>query len=148
MGHAVRKRLASAEPRGDLASRTLAMPANTNPRGDIFGGWIMALMDAAASMTAAPYSDRSVVTVAVSNITFLQPVQVGDAVCCYTDPVRIGRTSITLNVEVWIRRHGREDRVKVTEAEFTFVAVNENGRPCPLDPSHVPSQDDVISSGL
>ena len=75
---------------------------------------------------------RSVVTVAVSNIAFLQPVQVGDAVCCYTDPVRIGRTSITLNVEVWVLRQGRGTRLKVTEAEFIFVAVNENGRPCPL----------------
>ena len=130
--HSAQKRVVSEEPRGELASRTLAMPANTNPRGDIFGGWIMALMDTSASMTAAPYAQSSVVTVAVSNILFLQPVQVGDAVCCYTDPVRIGRTSITLNVEVWIRRQGLESRVKVTEAEFTFVAVNENGKPCPL----------------
>jgi acyl-CoA thioesterase YciA len=92
----------------------------------------MSLMDAAASMTAAPYAEGSVVTVAVSKMTFLQPVKVGDAVCCYTDPVQLGRTSITLHVEVWVRRQGREARVKVIEAEFTFVAVNENRRPCPL----------------
>jgi acyl-CoA thioesterase YciA len=132
MNHAASKSSCSSEPRGNLASRTLAMPANTNPRGDIFGGWIMGLMDAAASMTAASHAEGSVVTVAVSNIAFLQPVQVGDAVCCYTDPVRIGRTSITLNIEVWVLRQGRGARLKVTEAEFTFVAVNENGRPCPL----------------
>ena len=132
MNHAVQKRDIVDEPRGALASRTLAMPANTNPRGDIFGGWIMALMDAAASMTAASHAQDSVVTVAVSNIAFLQPVQAGDAVCCYTDPIRIGRTSITLNVEVWVLRQGRGTRLKVTEAEFVFVAVNENGRPCPL----------------
>jgi acyl-CoA thioesterase YciA len=106
------------------------MPADTNPRGDIFGGWIMAMMDAAAAMTAGAHADRPVVTVAVSRILFLQPIKVGDAVCCYTDVVRIGRTSITLNVEVWVLRQGRGARMKVTEAEFTFVAVNENGRPC------------------
>jgi acyl-CoA thioesterase YciA len=132
MNHAVRKPGFTTGPRGELASRTLAMPANTNPRGDIFGGWIMATMDAAAAMTACSHSERPVVTVAISNIVFLQPVQVGDAVCCYTDVVRLGRTSITLNVEVWVLRHGRGDRIKVTEAEFTFVAVNENGRPCAI----------------
>ena len=131
MTYAIQKQDIMDEPRGDLASRTLAMPAHTNPRGDIFGGWIMGLMDSAASMTAASHTEGSVVTVAVSNIAFLQPVQAGDAVCCYTDPVRIGRTSIILNIEVWVRQ-GRGDRLKVTEAEFTFVAVNENGRPCPL----------------
>src|SRR5919107_4655229 len=124
----------SVEPRGELASRIMAMPANTNPRGDIFGGWIMALMDTSASMTAASHADGAVVTVAVSNIVFLQPVQVGDAVCCYTDPIRIGRTSITLKVEVWVLRQGRGPRLKVTAAEFTFVAVDESGRPCPVHP--------------
>jgi acyl-CoA thioesterase YciA len=132
-------------PRGELASRTLAMPANTNPHGDIFGGWIMALMDAAASMTAATYSERSVVTVAVTNILFLQPVQVGDAVCCYTDPVRVGRTSVTLNVEVWVRRHGREVRIPVTQAEFTFVALNDEGRPASLNPKRAPANSEPSS---
>jgi acyl-CoA thioesterase YciA len=130
MHHAVRKQENTNGPRGELASRTLAMPANTNPRGDIFGGWIMATMDAAAAMTACTHADGPVVTVAISNILFLEPVNVGDAVCCYTDLVRVGRTSITLNVEVWVLRHGRGLRIKVTEAEFTFVAVNETGRPC------------------
>jgi acyl-CoA thioesterase YciA len=108
------------------------MPADTNPRGDIFGGWIMALMDTAAAMTATSHADSTVVTVAVSNIAFLQPVKVGDVVCCYTDLVRLGRTSITLHVEVWVLRQGRGLRCKVTEAEFTFVAVDETGRPRPL----------------
>jgi acyl-CoA thioesterase YciA len=132
MQQAVRKPRIEHEPRGQLASRTLAMPADTNPRGDIFGGWIMATMDAAAAMTAGAHADRPVVTVAVSRILFLEPIKVGDAVCCYTDVVRIGRTSITLNVEVWVLRQGRGARVKVTEAEFIFVAVNENGRPCSM----------------
>jgi acyl-CoA thioesterase YciA len=128
----MRDRTTVGEPRGQLASRQLAMPADTNPRGDIFGGWIMAMMDAAASMTASAHTDNFVVTVAVSNMTFLQPVKVGDVVCCYTDPVRVGRTSLTLHVEVWVLRKGLDARVKVTEAEFIFVAINENGRPCPL----------------
>jgi acyl-CoA thioesterase YciA len=132
MNQAVRKREIVDAPRGELASRALAMPADTNPRGDIFGGWIMATMDAAAAMTAAAHADGPVVTVAVSNIVFLQPVQVGDAVCCYTDICRTGRTSINLNVEVWVLRQGRGSRIKVTEAEFTFVAVNERGRPCSI----------------
>jgi acyl-CoA thioesterase YciA len=130
---AARNRADTDQPRGELASRTLAMPANTNPRGDVFGGWIMALMDGAAAMTATGYANHAVVTAAVSNIVFFQPVKVGDAVCCYTDLVRIGRSSITLNVEVWVLRQGRDTRMKVTAAEFTFVAVNENGRPCPIE---------------
>lgn len=116
-------------PKGELASRTLAMPADSNPKGDIFGGWIMSLMDSAGKMSATPHAGGRVVTVAVSNITFLQPVHVGDTVCCYTDVKRIGRTSITLDVEVWVLRQGQGERVKVTDAEFTFVAVHEDGRP-------------------
>jgi len=120
------------EPRGELASRTLAMPADTNPTGDIFGGWIMALMDSAALMTATRHGKGRMVTVAVSKIAFLEPVKVGDAVCCYTDVDRLGRTSITLAVEVWVLRQGQGERIKVTEAEFTFVAVDGDGRPRPI----------------
>lgn len=120
-------------PRGELAARHLAMPANTNPAGNIFGGWIMASMDAAAVMTTARLTEGQAVTVAVSNMVFLQPVKVGDTVCFYTDVKRIGRTSVTLDVEVWVLRDGRGERVKVTEAEFTFVVVGEDGRPRPID---------------
>jgi acyl-CoA thioesterase YciA len=108
------------------------MPADTNARGDIFGGWIMSLMDTAGAMTGTSHADGTVVTVAVSNIVFLEPVKVGDVVCCYTDAIRIGRTLVTLHVEVWVLRQGRGSRIKVTEAEFTLVAVEENGRPRPL----------------
>ena len=125
----------SSEPKGELASRTLAMPADCNPGGVIFGGWIMALMDSAGKMSATPYAGGRVVTVAVSNIAFLQPVHVGDTVCCYTEVKRIGRTSIPLDVEVRVLRQGQGERVKVTEAEFTFVAVNEGGRPRELVPA-------------
>jgi len=119
----------STEPKGELASRTLAMPADSNPKGDIFGGWIMSLMDSAGKMSATPHAGGRVVTVAVSNITFLHPVHVGDTVCCYTNLKRRGRTSITLDVEVWVLRQGQGARIKVTDAEFTFVAVHEDGRP-------------------
>jgi acyl-CoA thioesterase YciA len=82
----------STGPKGELASRTLAMPAGSNPKGEIFGGWIMALMDCAEKMSATPHAGGRVVTVAVSNIAFLAPVQVGDTVCCYTEVTRMGRT--------------------------------------------------------
>lgn len=119
-------------PRGELAARHLAMPAHTNPAGDIFGGWIMASMDAAAVMTTTRLAEGKTVTVAVSNMVFLQPVKVGDTVCFYTDVKRIGRTSITLDVEVWVLRQGCGQRIKVTEAEFTFVVVGKDGRPRPI----------------
>lgn len=116
-------------PNGNLAARHLAMPAHTNPAGDIFGGWIMASMDEAASMTTTQLVGGRAVTVSVSNIVFMQPVKIGDAVCFYTDVKRIGRTSVTLDVEVWVLRNGCDGRIKVTQAEFTFVAVGDDGRP-------------------
>src|SRR5436190_14601534 len=94
--------LGPLQPRGELAARTLAMPADTNPAGDIFGGWIMALMDAAGAITATGIAGGRVVTASVSNISFLQPVKVGDVVCCYTDLLGIGRSSIRLCVDVWV----------------------------------------------
>jgi acyl-CoA thioesterase YciA len=119
-------------PRGELAARTLAMPADTNPGGDIFGGWIMSLMDSAGAITATRRAEGRVVTASVGNIAFLQPVKVGDVVCCYTDLVKTGRSSMTLGVEVWVLRQGCGPRTKVTSAEFTFVALDEAGRPRPL----------------
>jgi acyl-CoA thioesterase YciA len=121
-----------ALPRGELASRVLAMPTDTNPKGDIFGGWIMSLMDMAGKMSATTVANGRVVTVAVDRIVFRQPVQVGDVVCCYTEIVRTGNTSVTLSIEVWAMRQGQGDRLKVTDATFTFVAVDDDGRPRPL----------------
>ena len=128
-----------SRPRGDLASRVLAMPTDTNPKGDIFGGWIMSLMDLAAGVSAGTRAKGRVATAAVSNLSFLQPVKVGDVVCCYTEIVRTGRSSITFSIEVWVMREGKGDRLKVTDATFTFVAVDEEGRPrslpaTPLNP--------------
>ncbi|MGH7057210.1 MAG: acyl-CoA thioesterase [Acetobacteraceae bacterium] len=122
-------------PKGELALRTLAMPANTNPSGDIFGGWIMSLMDLAAGLAAREYADGRVVTAAVSHLSFLAPVKVGDAVCCYVGLAHTGRTSMAFAVETWTLRQGAHGhRLKVTEAEFTLVAVDEHGQPRPLPP--------------
>ena len=110
------------------------MPAHTNPAGTIFGGWIMASMDAAAAMTTTRLAGAQAVTVAVSNMMFIQPVKVGDTVCFYTDVKRIGGTSITLDVEVRVLRHGYDQRIKMTQAEFTFVAVDEDGHPRQITP--------------
>lgn len=126
---------AQEAPRGELAARTLAMPANTNPSGDIFGGWIMSLMDAAGAMTATRCAGGRVVTAAVTETAFLRPVKVGDVVCCYTEPVSTGRSSIALHVEVWVLRQGQGERVKVTAAEFTFVALDDRGKPRALEPA-------------
>jgi acyl-CoA thioesterase YciA len=121
------------EPRGRLELRIVAMPANTNPAGDIFGGWIMSLMDLAGGIAARAIAKGRVATAAVSNLSFLRPVKVGDVVCCYAELRRIGRTSITLGVEAWVLREGREERFKVTAAEFVMVAVDAEGRPRPVE---------------
>ena len=122
----------SSMPRGELAYRTLAMPADTNPNGDIFGGWLMGLMDVAGGISAKARSRGRVVTASVSNLSFLEPVKVGDVVCCYTDLLRTGRSSMAMTVEAWVLRQGQGERVKVTAAEFVYVAVDENGRPRPV----------------
>jgi acyl-CoA thioesterase YciA len=105
------------------------MPADTNPAGDIFGGWIMSLMDLAAGVAAGSHAKGRVVTAAVSNLSFIRPVQVGDVVCVYTEINRVGRTSVTLGVETWVLRRGQGERVRVTAAEFVLVAVDDAGHP-------------------
>ncbi|MDE2227649.1 MAG: acyl-CoA thioesterase [Alphaproteobacteria bacterium] len=122
-------------PRGELAARTVAMPADTNPSGEIFGGWIMSQMDSAGMMTATRHAQGRVTTVAVTNMAFHCPVKVGDVVCCYTDLARVGRTSATFHIEVWVLRGSRGTRCKVTSAEFTFVALDAEGRPRPFVPA-------------
>src|SRR5471030_411946 len=111
----------SHSPRGELSLRTVAIPADTNPAGDIFGGWIMSLMDLAAGISAGTRAKGRVATAAVSNLNFLQPVKVGDVVCVYTDIAKTGRTSITVAVEAWALRRNQGERVRVTAAEFVLV---------------------------
>ena len=115
-------------PHGELVLRTLAMPADTNANGDIFGGWIMSQMDIGGAILAKEMARGRVVTVAVDAITFLKPVTVGDVVCCYAHCIRTGRSSITVNMEVWVKKVSSEpigQRYCVTEAIFTYVAVSD-----------------------
>ncbi len=115
-------------PAGELVLRTLAMPADTNANGDIFGGWIMSQIDIGGAILAKEIAEGRVVTVAVNAITFLKPVAVGDVVCCYARCIRTGRSSITVNIEVWVKKVASEpigQRECVTEAVFTYVAVND-----------------------
>lgn len=116
------------------AVRTLAMPADTNPSGDIFGGWLLAQMDIAAGTVAHARARGRVVTVALDAMSFHAPVYVGDVVSCYAEVVRVGRSSITLHVEAWARRGRTGEEVRVTEGRFTMVAVDREGRPRPVPP--------------
>ena len=116
-------------PEGELELRTLAMPADTNPSGDIFGGWVMAQMDIAGGISAWNRADGRVATVAVDGFTFHRPVYVGDVVCCYTDIVHVGKTSIQILVSAWVLRGRRpENSIKVTEGTFSFVAIDGDGK--------------------
>jgi acyl-CoA thioesterase YciA len=124
-----------AEPRGELALRMVAMPGDTNPSGDIFGGWIMSLMDLAAGTAASVRAKGRTATAAVSHLSFLLPVHVGDVVCVYTEVTRVGRTSMSLAVEAWALPRGHGDRHKVTAAEFVMVAVDAQGKPRPVPPA-------------
>ncbi len=122
------------EPQGELSLRTLAMPGDTNPNGDIFGGWLMSQMDIAGGLAGKVRSQSRVATVAVESMCFHQPVKVGQVVCCYTDMLRVGRTSMRIRIEVWAMGMPYKDsRVKVTEGVFTYVAIDETGRPIPVD---------------
>lgn len=113
--------------------RTVAMPADANPSGDIFGGWIMSQMDIAGASYARHIAKNRLVTVAVEAMTFHLPVFVGDEVSCYCETVRIGRTSIAVHIETWVRRDRIEDEiVKVTEAVYTYVAMDENRSPATI----------------
>ena len=119
-------------PRGDLVLRTLAMPADTNAHGDIFGGWLMSQMDLGGAIQAKEIAHGRVVTVRVDGMSFLKPVAVGDVVCCYASCIKRGKTSITINIEVWIKKVASEpigQRYKATEAEFIYVAVDSEGKP-------------------
>src|SRR5580704_4865797 len=124
----------ATQPRGELALRMVAMPADTNPSGDIFGGWIMSLMDLAAGTAASVRAKGRTATAAVSHLSLLLPVHVGDAVCVYTEVIRVGRTSMSLAVEAWALPRGHGDRHKVTAAEFGMVAVDAQGKPRPVPP--------------
>lgn len=122
------------QPRGAIAIRTLAMPADANPNGDIFGGWLLGQMDIAGGIAARGRAQGRVATVAVDAMTFKLPVYVGDIVSCHVEIGRVGRTSIAVWVEAWaMRRDGSE--AKVTEGKFTYVALGEDRRSRPVPPA-------------
>lgn len=121
-------------PRGELALRTLAMPADTNPHGDMFGGWVMSQMDIAGGVTARARARGRVATVAVTGFIFHRPVSVGDVMCSYAEILEIGRTSLKVLVEAWVLRAADPDnRIKVTEGVFTYVALDKHGKKRPVD---------------
>ncbi len=115
-------------PQGELSLQTIAMPKDTNANGDIFGGWLLSQMDLAGSITAVDVAGGKVATVAIDGMVFLTPVHVGAVVTCYCDVLEIGRSSIRIVVEVWINSLHDGEPIKVTEGEFVFVAIDENGR--------------------
>lgn len=115
-------------PQGDLALQTVAMPKDTNASGDIFGGWLLSQMDMAGAVTAGEVAGGRVATVAIEGMTLLTPVHVGAVVTCYCDVLEVGRSSVRIVVEVWINSKHDGDPIKVTEGEFVFVAIDENGR--------------------
>jgi acyl-CoA thioesterase YciA len=124
-----------SEPHGNLTIRTLAMPADTNPAGDIFGGWVLSQMDIAGGIAATERARGRSVTVAVEAMTFIAPVKVGDILCVYTEIVATGITSVTIAIEAWARRNRLDDRVKVTEGRFVYVALGEDGKKRQLPPA-------------
>ncbi len=129
--------------RGRLTTRTIAMPGDTNPSGDIFGGWVLSQMDMAAGICAGQRAQSRVVTVALDSMSFIQPVKVGDILGVYTDIDSVGRTSMNIHVEAWVRRGRIGRREKVTDATFKFVAIDEDGKPTP-----VPALEDLPAYAL
>ena len=122
------------EPTTQPAVRVVAMPADTNPYGDIFGGWLMSIMDSAAGTVAARHSRGRAVTFAMDGMTFHEPVKVGDVVSVYADVVSVGRTSMKIDVTAWSRKRAGEETRRVTHAVFTFVAIGDDGRPREVSP--------------
>ena len=121
-------------PRSEPALRAIAMPADANPHGDIFGGWLLSQMDLAGGTVATRRAKGRTVTVAVTAMTFHRPVFIGDEVTCYAQIIKVGNTSITVKVESWVRRGIGGEQIEVTEGIFTYVAVGSDRRPCPIPP--------------
>lgn len=122
----------SEKPVGELAIRTLAMPSDTNVNGDIFGGWVISYMDLAGLSIARKRAKCRVTTVAIDKMVFLSPVHVGDFICCYGKLLKVGRTSMTIQIETFATSELGEARRRVTEGVFTYVAIDEQGKPIPI----------------
>jgi len=124
---------ANPTPQGDLSLQAVAMPADTNPHGDIFGGWLMSQMDLAGYVSACEVANGRVATVAVEGMSFLTPVHVGAVVSCYSDIVEVGRSSVRVVVEVWINSRHDGEPIKVTEGTFVYVAIDDQRRTRPIE---------------
>ena len=122
------------EPCGDLCIRTLAMPADTNANGDIFGGWLLSQMDIGGGVFASKIAKSRTVTVAIEAMNFRKAVYVGDLVSVYATLVRVGRTSITVHLEAWVVRRKELQSILVTDGNFTYVSIDEDGRPQAVRP--------------
>ena len=120
------------KPQGEVAIQTLAMPADTNANGDIFGGWLVSQMDLAAGVLAKKLARGRVATVAINSMSFLKAVHVGDVVSCYVLLLSQGKTSMTIKVEVWAQPVDQSPAYKVTDGNFVFVAIDDHGRPRPV----------------
>jgi acyl-CoA thioesterase YciA len=122
----------SAQPHGEVVIRTIAMPADANANGDIFGGWLMSQMDLGGAILARGTAHCRVTTVAVDGMSFLRPVNIGDVVTCYARLLSIGRTSMKVDVEAWVQRYADSKLLRVTEGTFTYVAIDAGGKPQPV----------------
>lgn len=122
----------NGQPRGELTVRVIAMPADTNANGDIFGGWVLSRMDQAGGIAGVERARGRVVTIAIEAMTFIRPVRVGDVLEVYTEMEGVGRTSMKIHVEAWAARFQTHHREKVTDGTFTFVAIDDSGKPRPI----------------
>jgi acyl-CoA thioesterase YciA len=125
-----------AAPQGELVIRTIAMPANTNSNGDMFGGWLVSQMDLGGAILARNLAHSRITTAAIDAMSFHHPVYVGDIVSCHASLAKTGRTSLRIEVEAWAQRHKGGEHVRVTTGTFTYVAIDDHGRPQPV---HRPS---------
>jgi acyl-CoA thioesterase YciA len=126
------------EPCGDLCIRTLAMPADTNANGDIFGGWLLSQMDVGGGIFASKIAKTRTVTVAIEAMNFRKPVYVGDLVSVHANLVRVGRTSITVHLEAWVMRRKEVQSILVTDGNFTYVSIDEEGKPRVIPQANAP----------
>ena len=122
----------TTQPCGDLIIRCLAMPRDTNPQGDVFGGWVLSQMDIAGGVFCKRKAHGRVVTVSVEKMSFYLPMMVGDLLCCYVNAIKVGKTSMQVKIEAWVEREFEDHRFKVTEGFFTYVAVDNARRPRPI----------------
>ena len=124
--------MSEPKPEGHLVIQIVAMPKDTNANGDIFGGWLVAHMDMGAGIEARRRANSRVVTVAIDKLVFLKPVSIGDTVACYAQLIKIGRTSMQMKIEAWAHPLSQLALRKVAEGIFTFVAIDEHGKPKPI----------------